>query len=124
MFSLSFFHAIVQERKKFGPLGWKIHYEFNDSDLDSSLLFLKDMLEVHSEVPWDSLRYIIGELTYGGRVTDEHDRKTLSVILARYMSEDIIEPGHVFFEAYGVPDEPSMVELLATIEEFPSHDAP
>lgn len=60
LFSISFFHATIQERRKFGPLGWNIRYEFSDSDLDTSITILRDMLDANEEVPWEALRYVIG----------------------------------------------------------------
>lgn len=41
LFTLAFFHAIILERKKFGPLGWNIPYEWMNSDLETSKIHLK-----------------------------------------------------------------------------------
>ena len=34
----------VQERRKFGPLGWYIPYEYNNGDLTACILFLEKHL--------------------------------------------------------------------------------
>merc|ERR1711871_1470248 len=44
VFALCFLHSIVQERRKFGPLGWCIPYEYNAGDLTATLQFLEKHL--------------------------------------------------------------------------------
>lgn len=72
VFGICMFHGIILERRKFGSLGFNIHYEFNESDRDCALrtfdLFIDP--EARKETPWQALEYINGEITYGGRVTD------------------------------------------------------
>ena len=44
---------------------------------------LKSYLDSYTETPWDALKYLIAEANYGGRVTDELDRRVLSTYLNR-----------------------------------------
>uniref|UniRef100_A0A3Q3ICB6 AAA+ ATPase domain-containing protein n=1 Tax=Monopterus albus TaxID=43700 RepID=A0A3Q3ICB6_MONAL len=95
VFGISFFHAIIQERKRFGPLGWNIGYEFNDSDRECALLNLSLYCK-DGTIPWDALIYITGEITYGGRVTDAWDQRCLRTILKGFFSPNTLEPGYTY----------------------------
>jgi dynein heavy chain, axonemal len=68
-FGLKMFHATLQERRKFGPLGFNVRYEFNDSDLECSTVVVRNLLSLDGEVPFDTINFVVGQINYGGRVT-------------------------------------------------------
>jgi dynein heavy chain len=115
-FGLKFFHAVIQERRKFGPLGWNIRYEFNDSDLETSTTITQNMLELDGAIPWDTLLFVIGHINYGGRVTDDLDRRCLLAILEKYVTPDILAEDYKFSASgtYKCPPNSN----TATVDEF------
>lgn len=40
--------------------------------------------------PWDAIRYLISQVTYGGRVTDDWDRRLLNVYATEYFNQAVI----------------------------------
>lgn len=94
LFGFCFFHAIVQDRRKFGPIGWNISYAFTNEDLIVSRRQLKIFVEEYDLVPYKVLNYIGAEINYGGRVTDDKDVRLIKTILSTYMNEDMLTVGH------------------------------
>jgi len=101
--SVCYFHAVVSERTKFGPQGWNRVYPFNAGDLTISIDVLLNYLEVNAKVPWDDLRYLFGEIMYGGHITDDWDRRLCRTYLIEYMSPEQLEGDLFLAPGYAVP---------------------
>ena len=46
-------------------------------------------LDTNPETPWQDLRYIFGEIMYGGHITDDFDRRTSSTYLSVYIIPEL-----------------------------------
>ncbi|XP_028375908.1 LOW QUALITY PROTEIN: dynein heavy chain 17, axonemal [Phyllostomus discolor] len=91
LFALCYFHAVVAERRKFGAQGWNRSYPFNNGDLTISINVLYNYLEANPKVPWDDLRYLFGEIMYGGHITDDWDRRLCRTYLLEYIRVEMLE---------------------------------
>ena len=49
-----------------------------------SILQLQMLLNEQEAIPWPALWYLTGEVTYGGRVTDDNDRRCLHSLLQKF----------------------------------------
>merc|ERR1719335_2190861 len=45
VFVLAFYHAVVQDRRKFGRIGWNVAYDFNESDFRISVRLISMYLD-------------------------------------------------------------------------------
>nr|XP_041630529.1 dynein heavy chain 8, axonemal-like isoform X2 [Drosophila kikkawai] len=127
IYSISFLHTVVQERRKFGPLGWNIPYEFNSSDWYASCLFVQnhlDDLEQGKGISWVTVRYMLGEVQYGGRVTDDYDKRLLNTFTRVWFHDALFEETFQFFKGYKVYSFKEQEAYLSAIDEMLNVDPP
>ncbi|XP_025190774.1 dynein heavy chain 7, axonemal [Melanaphis sacchari] len=128
LYGITFFHAIVQERRKFGSIGWNIPYEFNESDYHISIQQLQMYINEFDEVPFDAITYLTGECNYGGRITDDWDRRTMNTILNKFCCSQVVENPYYLFcdvdQKYGIPFRSNYHDFIKQIEEIPVDHSP
>lgn len=141
LFSLSFLHAVLKERLKYGTFGWNVSYQFAESDLEICARKLRQYTEAASNtgtktsstepdsIPFEGLLlrlwslvpviviayhpletcadvsdvddvhvlaalwWVASECVYGGRVSDDEDRRLLASLTRRWLAPASLEPG-------------------------------
>jgi hypothetical protein len=92
LYALCFMHTIVLERRKFGSLGWCQSYDFNNGDLGASMMFLEKHLYA-GPISWPTLQYMVSEVQYGGKITDNLDRRLFTTYGSSWVSSRVLQDG-------------------------------
>ncbi len=126
LYGFAFFHAIVQDRRKFGPIGWNIQYEFNNEDLKVCIKQLEHFIDQYQNVPFKDLQFLASEINYGGRVTDDKDGRLINVIVQDYITPQIIDDNYAFSVSglYKAPPFCDKEALLKFTSELPQNPNP
>lgn len=106
LFALCYFHSVMLERKKFGPKGWNMKYPFAIGDLRDSAIVLNNYLDGPAsagKIPWDDLKYIFGEIMYGGHIVNNWDRVMCAAMLNSLMTDGLLEDIELFPFIEGKP---------------------
>jgi dynein heavy chain 1 len=103
-FLVCWFHALVQERLRYRPLGWAHSYEFSDADLRMAC----DTLDVAvdsvamgrnnvspDKLPWKALRTLFSQCIYGGKIDNKFDQTLLDCFLQKLFTSKAFEDDFV-----------------------------
>lgn len=129
IYSLCVLHAVVEGRKRFGTLGWNVSYSFSVSDLSITFQqLLYYMQHSESQLSAISATRVLAELcNYGGRVTDERDRRVLSALLEEFCSQEAIDASGsaAAISEFGLPAGVTLYkDVLYHIKELPVEQPP
>merc|ERR1711871_305747 len=134
LYGLCFLHSIVQERRKFGSLGWCIPYEYNAGDLGACISFLERHL-YNGPLSWATLQYMVSEAQYGGKITDDMDKRLFKTYALNWLCPRLLDNSFTYnpdtpivpipdnFE-YTCPDFQDLFKYKAFCSTFPEIDSP
>ena len=138
-FLLAWFHAVVQERLRYVPLGWSKAYEFNDSDQDAALDTIDSWLASAAKgksnvdpaaIPWDAIRSLMRESIYGGKIDTEFDQILLDSFVAKLFSPRAYDVGFQLVQpgdgerGLQMPDATRLDQFIAWTVKLPEQEPP
>ena len=100
-------------------------YPFAAGDLRDASVCLFNYMDglTSQDIPWDDLRYLFGEIIYGGHIVDDFDRRLCMTYLDFYMRDGLLEERYELFP-YTQDDRAfsfTTINAAATHENFTKH---
>lgn len=132
---LAWFNAIVQERKRYCPVGWTKRYEFSDNDVRHGLDTIDYWIDSSAagrsniapeKIPWNALRQILCHVIYGGRIDNVFDTKTLMSFIEQYFHAETYNEDFslVSGENVRLPESSKHADVLKWINTLPENQPP
>ena len=93
LYSMTVMHAVINQRERFGSFGWTQPYYFSPTDLHISSKILATMCKnqkVPGRLPLKLLRYVVGILNYGGKLTHKEDQSILSTQIKTFITKEVL----------------------------------
>ena len=102
-FHLCWLHSVILERLRYVPVGWSKAYDFNDGDIEMTILVVNNLFDKLAssrsnispkEIPWMAIRSMVCENIYGGKIDEKHDQLLLLALAEKYLNPSIFETGY------------------------------
>ncbi|KAI0090006.1 dynein heavy chain protein 1 [Irpex rosettiformis] len=138
-FLLAWFHAVVQERLRYVPLGWSKVYDFNDSDMASAFNTIDTWINSTAKgranvdpaaIPWDAIRTLIKQSVYGGRVDSDFDQRIVDSFVdglftaSAYNVDFDLVPSVSDSQRLSIPDGTRLDHFLQWVQKLPDREPP
>lgn len=75
-------------------------------------------------VSWQTVCYMLGEVMYGGRVTDDFDKRLLVTFTNVWFNESLLSPNFEFHKGYRVPMSRNLHTYIEYINSLQASDTP
>ncbi|KAG5519734.1 hypothetical protein PMAC_000007 [Pneumocystis sp. 'macacae'] len=133
-FLLSWFHALVQERLRYVPLGWSKTYEFNESDFESGIWMIDNLVKNLAQgrsnispekIPWKAIRFLLYESIYGAKLDNDKDLELLNKMIQSIFTSRSFDLNYQLVEDdLVIPDCLRREEFLNWIRNLPERETP
>lgn len=76
------------------------------------------------EVTWTTVRYMVAEIQYGGKITDDYDRRCMVTFAEKFFCQAVMEPNYTILKGYTVPMATDINVLREHVNTYPPTDSP